>query len=126
MYDPNEQLTPHFRLGEFLHKGSTAELTPAILANIKNLAVKLEFIRSAIGDRPIHITSAFRTKAHNKAVGGARASYHLTGKAADIVVLGMSPRTVQSILRRAKWGGGLGCYWNFTHVDVGPGREWRN
>ena len=35
-------------------------------------------------DKPIHITSGFRTPAHNEAVGGVETSSHLKGLAVDI------------------------------------------
>lgn len=35
-------------------------------------------------DKPIHITSGFRTPAHNEAVGGVKNSSHLKGLAIDL------------------------------------------
>ena len=40
------------------------------------------------------INSAYRTPAHNKAVGGATGSQHVKGTAADIVVAGAAPLEV--------------------------------
>src|SRR6478752_3641941 len=100
-FNPDEQLTPHFRLVEFLHYGSTQGLTTAIYQNIKALANRLEVVRRLCGNRPIRILSGFRTPAHNKEVGGASQSYHLVGKAADIYVVGLSPKQVQKAL--ADW-----------------------
>lgn len=48
-----------------------------------NLIQALEEVRALV-DTPIYITSGFRCEAHNKAVGGARKSYHRHGVAADI------------------------------------------
>ena len=44
---------------------------------------KLQALRAKLG-RPVIITSAYRSKAHNAAVGGAQESLHLRGKAFDI------------------------------------------
>jgi len=49
----------------------------------KRLITFLDSLRNWLG-RPVVITSGYRTEAHNKAVGGARNSAHLRGKAADI------------------------------------------
>lgn len=116
------QLSPHFQLKEFLHPGSFSAVTPAILENLRQLALRLEDVRSQCHHQPIRITSGFRTKAHNTLVGGSPNSQHLLGKAADIVVQGMTPHDVQRLLNA--WDGGLGCYKTFTHVDIGPKRRW--
>ena len=76
----------------------------------------LEMIRNHF-DRPVHINSGYRCDIHNKAIGGASpVSQHLKGKAADIVVQGVSPAKVQQYL--ADFDGGVGSYKTFTHVDV--------
>ena len=49
------------------------------------LVKDLELIREAWGE-PIHITSGVRCAAHNKAVGGAPDSAHLTGWAVDVSI----------------------------------------
>lgn len=86
-------------------------------------------------DAPMIITSGARCLAHNAKVGGAApkldadhkpiwgtGSQHLWGMAADIVVSGVSPHTVYTVIASAMdadggWGG-LGEYREFTHVDV--------
>lgn len=118
--DRNTQLTPSFKLSEFLRAEDPLP-APWILDNLKALANRLQVIRDLLG-RPIRITSGYRTPEHNKAVGGEPNSYHLKGMAADIVVDGMTPTAVQNYLGR--WSGGLGSYPNFTHVDIGPKRRW--
>ena len=55
-------------------------------------------------------------KKHNKDIGGAVKSLHMRGKAADIVVKGVSPAKVQQYLKDHL--GGMGKYKTFTHVDV--------
>lgn len=116
----NTQLTPNFKLSEFVR---TQDPLPQadILQNLLALANRLQVIRDLLG-KPIVITSGYRTVSHNKAVGGASGSLHLKGMAADIVVQGMSAKDVQKFLK--DWSGGLGCYPNFTHLDLGTKRRW--
>ncbi|MBQ5741114.1 MAG: DUF882 domain-containing protein [Bacteroidaceae bacterium] len=57
---------------------------PEEMANLRQLAVKiLQPLRDA-WQRPIIVTSGYRSPALNKALGGARNSQHLMGQAADI------------------------------------------
>ena len=123
MIDRNALISPHFRWGEFIRPGDPDP--PAdVLANLRDLANALETARRQLGERPIVITSGYRTRAHNIAVGGVANSRHLIGQAADLVVTGMPPRKVQSILE-GSWPGGLGAYATWTHLDIGPRRRWR-
>lgn len=92
----------------------------AIVANIRALAPKLQEVRNHYG-RPIIITSGWRSQRVNRLVGGASRSQHLVGKAADIVVLGVSPKEVQRYLG-SRWEGGLGYGRTFTHLDIRPWR----
>ena len=91
----SEQLEKNFNLSEFACKDGTA--VPAeLVKNVKSLASNLQVLREKLG-KPIKINSAFRTKSHNKAVGGAKNSQHLVAKAADIVV----SRTVPADVKKA-------------------------
>lgn len=112
------QLTPDFRLSEFLH-GETVMPAPWILDNLHRLAHRLQVIRDVLG-RPIIINSGYRSPRHNQVIGGAKNSFHLRGMAADIVVSGMQACEVQRFLK--DWTGGLGSYAHFTHVDIRPYR----
>ena len=82
----------------------------------KQLVSYLQAIRSHF-KKPITINSGFRCAAHNSAVGGARASKHTLGQAADIVVDGVKPIEVA---RYAESLGikGIGLYDSFTHIDT--------
>ena len=80
------------------------------------LVRKLQQLRDRIG-KPISITSGYRCPAHNRAVGGATQSQHLTGKAADITVKGMAPAVVADHAEAVGFGG-IGRYATFTHVDT--------
>jgi uncharacterized protein YcbK (DUF882 family) len=75
---------------------------------------------------PIRVNSAYRTLATNRATeGSARDSKHLVGKAADIVVEGVS--SVKLAVMASEFGrGGTGFYVGrgFVHVDTGDERVW--
>lgn len=120
--DRNTQLTHSFKLSEFVRAQDPLP-SPEIIQNLYRLANRLQVIRDLIG-KPIRITSGYRTPEHNKKVGGEPNSYHLKGMAADIVIDGVAPGTVQNYLKN--WSGGLGAYPDFTHCDIGPTRRWGN
>ncbi len=88
----------------------------------------LQRLRNILG-QPIHLNSAFRSKSHNRAVGGAKNSYHLTGRAYDVRMRDHTPRSFERAARIAGFTG-FGFYppknggYNFTHIDTGPAREW--
>lgn len=81
-----------------------------------SLLYLLETIRAHF-DRPVVVTSGFRSVAHNRRVGGASSSRHLWGLAADIRVIGVLPSDVQ-LYAHSLGIGGLGRYAGFSHVDV--------
>lgn len=89
------QLSKHFALSEFTDsntaraRGIKNDPGPAHLANLRRVAIGLEWARSILG-RPIRLTSGYRSPALNAAVGGSRTSDHANGLAADITVSGMS------------------------------------
>lgn len=116
------QLTTNFSLKEFLCPGAEKAITLPVIENLRKLAQRLEEARKLLGDRPITITSGYRTRTHNQAVGGASGSQHLFGNAADIVVSGLKASEVQKILK--DWNGGLGSYASWTHLDTATKRRW--
>ena len=83
------------------------------------LMIILEDVREQFG-KPVSINSGTRCKKHNKSVGGADNSLHVTGHAADIVVKGIMPSAVSEYLSRTSYSHliGLGSYNSFTHVDT--------
>lgn len=101
------QLTQHFTLDE-LTRSQTAirqgidNIPPgSAQINLARLAEKLESIRSACGHRAVQITSGYRSPALNARIGGSRTSAHMDGRAADIVVRGMTPVQVARAIERA-------------------------
>jgi len=84
-------LSPHFTLAEMTRSDTATargiDNTPneQETVNLSKVCETMEEIRSLLGDKPITITSAFRSEALNKAVGGVPNSAHRLGLAADFV-----------------------------------------
>jgi len=119
--DRKHKLSENFTLGEFLHKGVEVDSLPVyIIQNLTKLARELQKVRTKIG-KPFVITSGYRTPAHNKAVGGAKNSWHMKGLAADFQVKGMTADEAREAI--GDWNGGveLGIPW--VHLDLGPKRR---
>ena len=102
--DSTRQLSPSFKVREFGCKGSDVILID------EELVVLLQCIREHFG-KPVHITSGYRTAAHNAAVGGSKSSQHLLGRAADFYVEGVDVATVAAYAETLLPGrGGIGRY----------------
>jgi hypothetical protein len=82
----------------------------------KQLVIYLQKIRNHF-NKPVIINSGYRCAVHNKAVGGARYSKHIQGKAADIVVKGVNPKEVAKYCE-AIGIQGIGLYETFVHIDT--------
>ncbi len=93
---PDDQLSPHFSLQEMLasHTASRLKINNqptdlSVIANLKALCtVVLEPIRQMV-DKPVIITSGYRSRALNTRLGGAVQSQHMFGEAADFTVNGV-------------------------------------
>lgn len=73
-------------------KGISNEPTPEHVENFKKLAENIfEPIRNHFGE-PIFISSGYRSKALNEAIGGASSSQHCSGEAIDIDMDGRSKK----------------------------------
>lgn len=101
-------------------------VSPATSGLTKVCQSRLDYAEVLYGS-PIFVTSAYRTKEHNEAVGGVKHSYHLTGEAVDIR---MPPNSTQ--LAKLVWAltvaefGGVGVYPDHIHADVRLGPTfWR-
>ncbi|GAH09784.1 unnamed protein product, partial [marine sediment metagenome] len=75
------RITKNFSLQEFDSKDG-AEMPSNVFKNVIDLAGDLQKIRDVAGCA-IHINSAYRSPAHNKAIGGVSNSQHLLGRASD-------------------------------------------
>lgn len=114
-------LTTSFKWEEFdCHDGS--KVPREYWGNVRLLATNLEALRRKIG-RPIVIVSGYRSPGHNKKVGGAKGSQHLTASAADIKVPGIDPvqvkKEIEALIEgRIMTEGGVGLYPTWVHYDI--------
>ena len=123
--DGSTQIAANFLIYEF----ACNDGTDSILLD-DNLPRVLQRIREVAGNRPVTISSAYRTPEYNKQTGGAPNSYHLHGKAADIVVANTKPldvcRCAETAMAELRIPGGICLYTRqaFVHVDVRT-EKWR-
>lgn len=111
--DGNKKLSANFRVKEF----ACTDGTDPIFIDTELVNV-LQKIRNHFG-KSVTITSAYRTPTKNKAAGGTQYSQHLYGKAADIKVKGIAPKSVSAYAEKLlPEKGGIGTYSTFTHIDV--------
>ena len=126
--DGAKLLAPGFRVRELRCRDGT----DTVMVD-EALTVALQCIREHFG-KAVVITSGYRTAAHNAAVGGAKSSQHLYGRAADIRVQDVSVEDVAAYAESLMpdWGG-VGRYpvkagraTGWVHVDTRADKaRWR-
>lgn len=116
------KLTKNFTRQEFDCKDGT-KVPAEFLPNVQELANNLQVLRDYIGE-PVMITgSGYRTPKHNKKVGGAKFSQHLTASGADISAKNYTPKelalVIEKLIEEGKMKeGGIGVYKGFVHYDI--------
>jgi len=93
------KLSPNFNLQELTfsqiaaRRGLDNTPPPKVKDNLERLAFFLEQVRKLF-NKPLLISSGYRSREVNEAVGGSKTSQHCEGCAADFNVKGMSPNAV--------------------------------
>lgn len=116
-------LSPHFTLAELTitdHRQFDNTPTQIEISNLQRLAQFLEIVKATLGGKPVIITSGFRSKAVNDAVGSKDSSFHRLGLAADFRVPGMAPDEVVKaiIASRIGYDQVISEFSRWTHVSV--------
>ena len=111
--DANEKVGQHFKVKEFACKDeSQVVFIDSYLVSI------LDILRNQVG-KPVYINSGYRTPTRNKAVDGAKYSYHMRGMAADIRINGMTAKEIANKLNAIIPDEcGIIVYSTWVHIDT--------
>lgn len=111
--DGNTNLGRWFKVKEFACKDGS----PVVFID-EYLWTTLSTLRNKI-EKPVIITSGYRTPEWNKKCNGAKYSYHMRGMAADIRVNGMSAKQIANELNAIVPDEcGIIVYKSWVHFDV--------
>lgn len=123
-----------FKAREFFYRGGSdqrlqlnTDPPDSLWPNMEATAKVLQEARRRL-KAPIRITSAYRSPAYNKRIGGVSNSTHVRFNAVDLVT--DAPAKLYLILmemrREGLFKGGLGLYRSFVHLDTrGHNATWR-
>lgn len=123
------QLTKNFDLDEFTESQTAArkgiDQTPsaAVLKNLRVLAEGLEMVRDVLDNKPIKITSGYRSPTLNKAIGSAPTSDHPLGYAADFKCPAFgTPREIVLAIKDSgiKFGQLILEFDSWVHISFNP------
>lgn len=133
----NDDCSPlHFTWGEVdggcgaggYSGGSVSSAT--VRENLKRVMWRAEALRHQLGDRALRVTSGFRSRACDRAVGGSGSGQHTYGTAIDLTGISGDP-SFCSIAKQARsagmggiFGPGYPGHSDHTHVDIRAGRTW--
>lgn len=116
--DGNKSLSTNFKVKEF----ACQDKSDTVVLHTEFITDKLQKIRTHF-NKPITINSAYRTPTHNRKVGGSSNSYHVKGRAFDIVVKGVTPNEVAKYAQSIGIKGIIRYSWG-VHVDSRATKYW--
>lgn len=93
--------------------------------SVRRLMWRLEALRRKSGRNPVGINSGFRSVEYNDCIGGARASQHMYGTAADNRVAEVDNHRARNVARRSQFHG-IACYARLSHnhLDLRIHNRW--
>ena len=127
--DPREAaaaLAPLEELTATQQRGLSNDPPPPVLTRLTETARILETVRALLGNRPILVTSGYRSPEVNRAVGGSATSAHMRGEAADFICPAFgSPRAVCRAIAASDLRFDQLIEENGRWVHLGLGGKWR-
>lgn len=108
--------------GEVTHGCTRVPENKEVVDNIEKVARVFAEVRDKYG-APLGVTSGYRPPAINRAVGGARASQHITGNAVDIYPMDGNLKRLYEVSKAipSVVGLGSGMHRGFVHIDARSG-----
>jgi len=122
------QLSQHFNLNEFTisqtatRKGIDNTPPEPVIERLRMLAATLERVRGLLGNSPIRISSGYRSKELNRAIGSSDNSAHVLGYAVDFTcpIFGTPKEVANEIAKSAIKFDQLIFEQNWIHLSVDP------
>lgn len=117
--DVNSAIAPNFALKDFIrYQGGAKTFDYAVL--MRTLVNKVQAVRDQL-NKPIIITSAYRTPGYNKTLNGAATySRHVYGDGVDIVSSHASAGTLKRLCDQE------GAYYSYAYADGHAHCDWRH
>lgn len=125
-------LSPNFSLQELTVSAAAARNgvsnvpTGEALATLTETARRMEEVRALLGDRPILVTSGYRSPQVNRLVGGSSSSAHMTGHAVDFTcpAFGSAAKVAAHLARHLTgYDQIIEEFGSWVHVGFGPGQR---
>lgn len=115
-------MTPHFSLAELTYTGHREfdnTPSPEVMPNLQRVALLMEQVREVLA-RPIFITSGYRSKQVNDAVGSKDTSQHRLGCAVDFKCAGLTPDQIvrKIIAANLPYDQVIREFDSWTHISV--------
>lgn len=115
------RLGTNFTLGEFIQTATGYDNVPGEV-EINNLRLLVQNVLQPLRNylnKPIQISSGYRSPMVNSAVGGSSTSQHMTGQAADFSIPGMTPYEVEQVIKKLNLP-----FDQLIKYDLPDGRQW--
>ena len=122
------QLSEHFNLNEFTisqtatRKGIDNTPPEPVIERLRMLAATLERVRGLLGNSPIRISSGYRSKELNRAIGSSDNSAHVLGYAVDFTcpIFGTPKEVANEIAKSAIKFDQIIYEGTWIHLSVDP------